>query len=486
MYSFSVLIWSSNIRIMFFIFSYFASCSHYSLQPPFNFTNESLPEIGNWTLRDSATNMKKFIRLTPNYQYIQGGICERVPMYSSDWSFEANLSTGSKYGGVGFSFFYSSTICANNVFNFNGLAVWINTTNIYDDGHEVYLLNSTGNLNQVTKGLEPICKIQPQTTPFLFRITKRGEKVIVDTKLSLEPPQFKINASKSINDEKNSQNSVYKNLNGTYINDEGYILCASQKIENIISKGYFSLFATTQKLYDTHDVHSINVSLLSSYNEPENDNSSVVNRKYLDKYYIFRKQLKSLRRMKMPTMMKYVNISKKSNYELDPSLNSIKLNETDEENLYKDSFPIIKESIERASSTVTALQIKKFLSPIIRNQLQKSTSIIDEAVDMLPEVKELLKDIWNECELSMTEIAANISIQMEKIEQEATEYAKSLMGADRYSSEVFLNVIKNSYGDVNDSPIQYVLATICAVELVAYIIFFIYKRKKTMNFKKIS
>ena len=118
---------------MLLLLTYYAACSHYSLQPPFNLTNESLPEIGNWTLRDSAINMKKFIRLTPSYQFTSGGLCERVPMYSSSWSFEANLSTGTQYGGVGFSFFYSSTLCANNIFNFNGLAAWINTTSTTDD-----------------------------------------------------------------------------------------------------------------------------------------------------------------------------------------------------------------------------------------------------------------------------------------------------------------------------------------------------------------
>lgn len=448
---------------MLFFFAFYSSCSlsHYSLQPPFKITNESLPEIGNWTLRDSAINMKNFIRLTPSYQFISGGICERVPMYSTDWSFEANLSTGSHYGGTGFSFFYSKSLCASNIFHFNGLAAWINTTNSNDEGEEVYLLNSSGNLNQLMLGLKPVCRIQSKNGPFLFRITKRGYQITIDWKLIKS-----------------------RNLTSTekVVKNEDFKLCTSQKIDNVINNGYFSLFSSTQELYDDHDLHGINITLLSPYKEPENDNSSIVNRKYLDKFYHFRKKLKQLRRSKMPTMMKYLNISKENEYDI----NSYLTNETKIQEMFKDSFPLIKESIERAGSTVSVLQIKKFFLPIIRTQLEKATSIIEVAENMLPDVRELLKDIWNECEISLTEIASNISVQMENIEKEATDYAKNLMGADHYSSEVFISMIKNSYGDVNYSPISYVLATICAVELVAYVIFFFYQRKRTMNFKKIS
>ena len=98
-------------------------------------------------------------------------------------------------------------------------------------------------------------------------------------------------------------------------------------------------------------------------------------------------------------MMKYVNISKNNDYELNSYLDGIKLNETEIKILFKDSFPIIKESIERAGSTVTVLQIKKYFLPIIRTQLEKATAIIDIAENMLPDVRDLLKDIWNDCEL---------------------------------------------------------------------------------------
>ena len=480
---------------MFLILFTIYSLSHYSLQPPFKITNESLPEIGNWTLRDSAINMKNFIRLTPSYQFISGGICERVPMYSSDWSFEANLSTGSHYGGNGFSFFYSSSLCASNIFHFNGLSAWINTTSTTDDGEEVYLLNSTGNLNLVD--LKPVCRIKSQNGPFIFRITKRGDQITIDSKQLnfINEDQAKknetlIDQNIKQGDQKSQDfeyiSKYYKNINGTYIDSEGFALCTSQHIDNVINNGYFSLFSSTQELYDDHDLHGINVTLLSAYKEPENDNSSIINRKYLDKYYQFRKKLKILRRSKMPMMMKYVNISKDNKYSIDSYLGKTKLNETEIKSLFKESFPIIKESIERAGSTVTALQIKKFFLPIIRAQLEKATAIIEVAENMLPDVRELLKDIWNECEISLTEIAANISIQMEHIENDATKYAKNLMGIDQYSSDVFISMIKNSYGDIGYSPISYVLATICAIELVAYVIFFIYQRKRTMDFKKIS
>ncbi|OHS94462.1 Legume-like lectin family protein [Tritrichomonas foetus] len=427
-----------KIQMLFVLCHAVLSQSHYSLLPPFLITDKSHLEIGNWTLRDSAINMKDFIRLTPSYQYISGGVCQRVPVYSDDWSFEANVSTSNKYGGFGFHFYFTETLCTSDIFNVNGLAIWINTTNTTNDEEDVYFVNSKINSNENKP--KQICKIKMQQKPFLFRITKRGTRITVD-----------------------SSNDF-----------ENYTTCFDQNIKNLITKGYFSFFGSTTEQVNDHDLHGINIKLLSKYKEPENDTSSTYNRKLLDSFYLIRKKEKGARRSKMPKSFHFINKSKEKEYLLDK-------NPTDD---IIDSFPIISESIQRAEYSISIYKIKKVFAPRIRMQLEKSTMMVDLAESLMPEVQDLLKDIWAEAELSLTEIAANISMEMEKIQNEATEYAKSLIRKED-DAQFLMNLIKGSTEEVNDFP-SFVLIIICGIELFAYIVFFVYQRKKTMNFKKHS
>lgn len=452
------------------------SNSHYDLLKPFKILNKSLPEIGNWTFRESAVSLKQFIRLTPSYQHLAGGVCQRVPIYSDDWSFDANLSTSNQFGGFGFEFFYTNSLCVSNLLNLNGISAWINTTNSTGNGDDVYLINTTpDSSNKLLRDLKPICKVHAQNGPFQFRITKIGNRITIDSKSNKVVPHLPSTFSE---DSTEYVHKKYSLINGSYIDKEGYILCTSQTYKNVLNNGFFSLFASTTEQYDDHDLHGINITLLSPYNEPENDMSSVKNRKFLNSYYLIRKQQKINRRLKMPVSMKYIQLSKILNYTI-PETND---NQTD---YLRDSLSVINESIERGDKTISIAEIKQFFSPRIRSQLEKATDIIEETESMLPEIRELLKEIWNECELSLTEIAANISMEMEKIEKDAEQFVIIVLKSNK-KSDFLKNFIKNSHQQINENPISYVLITICVIELIGYIAFFVYQRHKTDDFKKQS
>ena len=115
----------------------------YSAVPPFEFTNIS--EIGNWTLRGSAANMKKYIRLTSTVDGDYGSMCQRVPTLFKDWQFEVEIKANNnrKIGGEGFWFYFTEEVCPEMLLQFTGFSIWINTTQTDPTGQSpIYFVNN--------------------------------------------------------------------------------------------------------------------------------------------------------------------------------------------------------------------------------------------------------------------------------------------------------------------------------------------------------
>jgi hypothetical protein len=418
-----------------FFFALSVAASQYSLLPPFDLTNTNYTEIGNWTLRRSAFTMRSFIRLTSQIPFTGGGLCHRVPTYAKNWIFEAEVSAVGGDGGRGFSFHHTTELCADGFVDFHGLGIWINTSNSTAAGQPVFVINRTDSRDPQAN---PVCAIDVRNGPTYIRITKRGSRLKIDWR----SPETE------------------------------YTKCTELVIANMITEGYFSVFAATDDRIDDHDVFGINVTLLSENKAPENDESAVKNRKFLEHAYFTRREKKERRRKDMPKMMEYSAIALKRNRKLDG--NSTKK--------LRDACPIVSEAVNRARYAVDIRTIQEIVAPQLRMKLQSSVDLARNTLDAIPEMREMLSVLWGEVELSLTEIAVDIAQEMESIQNKSTIYARKLLQLDRNSSGFAMMLLKAS-SRIEESPVSLVLKMIMALEFVVAVGFFVLRIRRA-EFKK--
>lgn len=410
-------------------------CSEFDLLPPFDLTNTNYTEIGNWTLRRSALTMKSFLRLTSPIPFAAGGVCQRVPVYAKDWIFEFEVTAIGGDGGRGFVFHHTFELCVDDFLNFRGIGVWINTSNSTDAGQAVFVLNRT-DVAPNASDLCPVCRVNIRNEPATIRIEKRGDYLTVDWRLPAGD----------------------------------YVSCTRRHIPNMVTVGYFSLFASTDHRTDDHDLYGINVTLLSPNTAPAGDNSAIANRKYLENAYFTRRHKKQRRRADMPKMVWYSRLAKGSNHRLNGS----------GPQWINDSYPLISEAVNRARSAVSINTIQQIVAPHLRIKLQSSIDLANSTGAAIPVMREKLSVLWAEVELSLTEIAVEIAAEMEAIQNESTIYARKLLAMERNAYGISLMMM---YA-IDHSEVPIVLGCLSFLEFCGFIAFFAYQKVKTKNFKK--
>ncbi|KAH0789837.1 Legume-like lectin family protein [Histomonas meleagridis] len=377
--------------------------------------------------------------MTLKYPYVSGGICQRLPTYAKNWVFEAEIISTAKSGN-GFLFFYTQELCTEELLGFHGIALWINPG---IPGNNVYLINGAGDPIKIST-LSPVCHIST-TSKTQIRIKKVNDTITVDSKPT---------------------------------NSKEYKICTTSKISNLVEKGYFSLFASNNETCSDNRLFNVKVDLLSPPQQPPNDESSIVNRKYLRNAYFTQKEKKSQRRLAlMPISKVYIDKIKKSNGKFDrrPSED------------FSNSFFVIGETVNRSKLSISAETINTLLAPKVRMQLQAILLFAKIVSKELPEMKRMVNDLLKRTSYNLTDIAHDIAIQMNNIKSDAINYAKKTVVPNIDIDNVLeavQNVKNEAVGNSSNFLKDYILEIICAIEFVGYILFFIHQSIKTRNFKK--
>lgn len=432
--------------ISLFIQSSLSLEGRYSIVPPFEFTNIS--EIGNWTLRGSAANMKKYIRLTSTIDGDYGSLCQRVPTLFSDWQFEVEVkSFNNRFrGGEGFWFYFTKEVCPEMLLQFTGFSIWVNTSKTDSKGRSpIYFLNNDQNQVIDFNDYKPLgyVKLRNTTDPFRLRITKKAKTIKVDHATDL----------------------------GTGYYEE----CFHITNNSLLDYGYFTFSAITGSslYYDNNDLFSIRTFALSKYQKEFDDDISAKNRKVIEAALDVRRTMKQERRAKMVNMLKY-------NEDATNHQNTISGGSYD----IKDAFKIIKEAHKRGTDTVTVTQLKSFINSYVETTITKAMKKIDMAFDKFDETKLDMNDLWGYLKTQLLDLSMETKQSLKALETECLSFAKSINLQDLNQTSLQQSVKIND--NMNDSKISRILFYIMIVEVICYVAFFIYKRHKTHGFIKVD
>lgn len=414
-----------------------AVIDRYNRLPPHDLTN--LSECGDWTLRGSAVSMKSFIRLTSAVSGDFGAVCNRIPTTFRDWMFELEISArGKDKGGRGFFWYFTDEACAEISLRYNGLAMWVNTSTNNSQGYSpLYLVGNNGSLADL-EAATPVGEIQLRNMkrPIRIQVRRTGDhvKITSDTRL----------------------------IHDTYIT-------------GLPDYGFFSVSAATEISSDTNDLHGIRVLPLATesrkVNTEEYDRRI---RKELEGYQQGRSEPKKIRRMVMRTIQKYGNQSKSKKDVLDAK--NIDL---------RDAFKMIIEAKYRGESFTNVILLNNFINNYVEKTVKKAVSKITLATEEYSSIQESINLLWADFRSSLMEMRMSTRMTMQAIEKEVVAMAKDLKLHDVKASDAMLSA-DNARAQTGESFTATGLYFVMILELVAYVIFFLYKRQKTAGFKKLD
>lgn len=415
--------------------------TYYNLVPPFHLTD--INEIGNWTICGTANVMKSGIRLTSNVPNSFGGICQRVPTLFKEWTAEAEVTAhGGEDPGHGIWIFFTEEVCPAFALTFTGFSLWINTTSTDSQGlSNVYFAKNNGS-ELMLKELVPIGKVNVRgedRKPLRIQMSRKHGYITIE--------------------------SVKDGKTQTLINTNDDLLP---------DYGYFSISAVTGTKSDNNDLVAFRIYPISSLDHPNATfDYSTVNRKYIENAKKTRRELKKKRRNNMPKMTNY---SKESNE------NDLKLNGQTKTDLH-DAINIIDEAYNRGLETITLEHLDHYISDTVETSINKALSQIELAANRYTETQQDIDELWSSLRSQLLEIAIEERNTLEKIKQEVFELAKQ-MNLAKIDMNKVQQGLDSEVNQIDDGPKIMILMIISGIEIVAYVIFFIYKRSTTNNFKK--
>ena len=427
-----------------FLFFRLISSQHqtqYDLIPPL--INTDVSEIGNWTIRGTATNLKNSIRLTSKIPGSFGSICQRVPTLFKDWTLELEIiaNGNNEKPGHGIWFFYTKEVCPEFAYKYNGFSLWINTSATDRKGNSpVYFLKGNGT-DMGINNLKPIghVKCRDQSKPLRIQITKKNGKITADT----------------------TKDVIFERI-------------LDESIEGIPDYGYFSVSAVTTSRTDNNNLVSFRVYSLSPLDHPNiTYDFSSVNKKYIENDKARRREMKQRRRSKMQNMQKYLDESKFS----DKKLNA------DKEQDMRDAIHILAEATRRSKKSMSESDLSEFIFNSVNAVVEQALSKVEAAARQYNETQNNIEDLWDFLNKQLVQLSIDEAKTMVEIRDELLSYAASLTVKSVDTKENREGLHKAA-SKIDESHSTNVLLIISMIEITLYVIFFLYKRYTTENFKK--
>ena len=427
----------------FFFFKLISSYhqTQYDLVPPL--INTDVNEIGNWTIRGTATNLKNSIRLTSIIPGSFGSICQRVPTLFKEWILEMEiLANGNNENpGHGIWFFYTKEVCPAFAYKFNGFSFWINTSATDRKGNSpVYFVKGNGS-DMIINDLKPVGHVncRDKSKPLRVKITRKGGMLTVD-------------ATKDV---------IFERI-------------VNEKIDGTPDYGYFSVSAVTTSKTDNNNLMSFRVYSLSDVDHPNKTfDFSTTNKKYIENDKERRKEMKRRRRSKMQNMQKYLNEANESN----------KILNANTEQDMKDAIHILAEAIRRSKKSMSEGDLAEFILNSVNAIVEQALTKVESAARQYNETQNDIEDLWSFLNKQLVNLAIDEAKAMVDIRDELLSFAESfhVKSVDTKENREGLHKAASKIGEDNSTN---VLLIISMIEITAYVIFFLYKRYTTENFKK--
>lgn len=411
----------------------------YSIVTPIEKTN--LSEVGNWSLKGKAISMKKHIRLTSAIPDQFGAVCQRVPTVYKNWVADFELRSLNGNGGNLIFFYFTKELCPYMEVHYTGFAIWINASKQNSNGESPIYFEFSNDSIVDFEASKPrgYVKLHGQKTPLRLRVTRSKGKVSVE----------------------NFADQLF----------------SAEFPDSILDMGYISIEASTNNLsYDDNDLVSFRFFQMS----PEiplnfSGDISAFNRKVLDTDLWKRRARKEVRRSVMQLTTYYSNDRKNRKDKLTGKGDGAII----------DAFSLISEAEVRAKEMISKDRLIEFIAVGLTDIMLNATQTINKAYDRYDETKDYLQTMWQNLKTVLSMMIIQSKMEMERLVREAMQFAYDMKLADTPSGDKIFpeNDTKKQESLKNVSKHEKRLYFICLVELIAYVIFFLYKHKKTKGFK---
>lgn len=401
---------------------------NFSLSPPHKLTGPT--EIGQWSLRGSALNMKQYIRLSDNLKNNFGAICQKSKTKYHEWRIELELRAYGGKGGKGFWFYYTKEKCPIFAVQFTGICIWINTTSTDANGYsDVYYVENR-NLPINPKSIYPIGKIKirkNRSSSFII-IQKRNQTISLFIKNVAEP-------------------------------------IFSKKLRKNSKFGYFTISAMGSDNADCHDLVSVKTSFLSLHDafvQKNDDMNLIVKEKKSDK---------ETGEIDDDDVEEELSVTDKY------AILAQKLELSGEKQKLSDSFIIVKEAHDRSLSTITLQALSNFIDNLIEPS-------ISTAYDKMSNTRDFFSEFRTEIVTILENLTSNLRTLSIEVNNSLEEIQKSTFATVQQVRDKEINVqnlkkqLKQAARAVTEATIPHILFAIACIELALYLLFFWSKYKK--------
>jgi hypothetical protein len=402
---------------------------------PLSYTN--LSEIGNWTLRGSAANMKGFIRLALNRGRQVGSVCGRVPSCFRDWELRLELSVHSgERPGNGIRIYFSRRPCPSLSDRIDGFCIRIDTQRVTRGGGAlVFFMNGTGPWDREIE-VGPIKIRTNDQNRVTFIMSRDGDHLTFDV-----------------------------------LRDAARERVGEIKSEGLLTHGYFTVTASSEEGRDIHDLIGLRIDYRDSpASEPSDIDFSSVNRRLIERHMTKRDAAKRRRRQEMATTFRYVNNSKVT------LLNG-------QGSDLREALAILAEAKWRARYDITAVRLASVIKGPIAQTVVAAYKKIKDTSQKFKEINEDLTELWTYLRAELHDLAVETQTQMTEVQ---ADVITAVIDANltQINTSAVKRSLKTTAEDVSDSWVTIGLAAIGCIEVLGFISFFHVRRKATSGFKK--
>jgi hypothetical protein len=346
-------------------------------------------------------------------------------------------------GGSSISFIYSDTVCPQAPSTFKGFQVTIKTAETTASEYSpIYF--SEGNSATATEHAK--IKLRNQSYPIRVRIIRSEGTVTVEyTTFMRFETLFQVDLETEIPD-----------------------------------FGYFAIVAETEIDHsDNNDLYSIRTrAQTDTAYDRISDQILKNNRKIIESDALKRREAKQARREAMlPTMHHYLDLMAASNNELARSGATPDM---------RAAFDLVQEAAKRGMEAVTIDMLKVFINRYLQDTLAKAGKKVNLAMDNFEDTRGELHEMWVSLRGELVELATDTRAALGQIADEALTAARQVQ-LERWPRHLGPSFVeRTAKARQNTGNVPVVLLVVMALELVAYLIFFIRQHSKTHGFKKVD
>jgi hypothetical protein len=148
----------------------------------------------------------------------------------------------------------------------------------------------------------------------------------------------------------------------------------------------------------------------------------------------------------------------------------------------RDAFALVEEAAKRGMEAVTIDMLKVFINRYLQDTLAAAGKKVNLAMEQFDGTKGEMAEMWQYLREQLVELAIETKTKLQEIAEESIQAARNIV-VDHITPDV-LQVGVEKVG--NSGNLGGVLVVFMGFELIAYVVFFIVKHRKTGGFKKVD